>query len=506
MRMSKKVAAILAGVTVGAMGHTLAASADSFTDVPKDHWSYEALDYLAREGIIEGMGDSTFQGGRAMSRYEMASIVAKAMQKGSNNFGDKAVLDKLSAEYAGELDTLKKRVDAHDKDIKELKEKAERFQLHGLARVQMGNDNGLKNDGYGGDYNNRFYMDLEGSLKVNPYMTARFTVEKNARFRDREYLTTKVVKTKDGQAYTVDRAVSGEDRDNVNNDANHNGSISNIWVELALGKNHDWYTNIGRKWNGIGMQNLLLGGQVDGIATYHAIPKGHGWWFSAQYFKPSADWSQTVETVEKNKAGVYEVTDTKHYTNRAPISAVLDFWGPLGKYVDANVAYARVIQHNLDENDTNSGFYSGAKNFYGIDLKVKPVKDLAITGSFVKSDADVNKPYNNWAQKGHANRDLAVKIEYKGTDINKPGSYGLYAKWVDLGCLADLGHDDEWATREPTGINGVRGWYYGFKVVPWKNVEWETMYANLTENTNNSWAGATTHNRRILRSWLDFHF
>ncbi|WP_405746638.1 S-layer homology domain-containing protein, partial [Anaerovibrio slackiae] len=65
MKMSRKVAAILAGVTVGAMGHTLAASADSFTDVPKDHWSYEALDYLAREGIIEGMGDSTFQGGRA---------------------------------------------------------------------------------------------------------------------------------------------------------------------------------------------------------------------------------------------------------------------------------------------------------------------------------------------------------------------------------------------------------------------------------------------------------
>ena len=64
-------------------------------------------------------------------------------------------------------------------------------------------------------------------------------------------------------------------------------------------------------------------------------------------------------------------------------------------------------------------------------MKVKPVKDLAITGSFVKSDADVNKPYNNWAQKGHANRDLAVKIEYKGTDINKPGSYGLYAKWVE---------------------------------------------------------------------------
>ena len=59
MRMSKKVAAILTGLTVGAMGQAYAADADSFTDVPKDHWSYEALDYLAREGVIEGMGDDT---------------------------------------------------------------------------------------------------------------------------------------------------------------------------------------------------------------------------------------------------------------------------------------------------------------------------------------------------------------------------------------------------------------------------------------------------------------
>ena len=281
MRMSKKVAAILTGLTVGAMGQAYAADADSFTDVPKDHWSYEALDYLAREGVIEGMGNDTFQGGRAMSRYEMAAIVAKAMQKGGTSFGDKAVLDKLSAEYSGELDTLKKRVDAHDKDIKDLQAKTEKFKVWGMTRVQVGNDNGLVKDGHKGDYNNRFYLDLEGSMKVNPYMTARFTIEKNARHRDSEYQTKTKYKTfqrKDGTFITKEyqSTISGENRDDVTMDANHNGSISNIWVELALGKNHDWYTNIGRKWNGIGMQNLMLGGQVDGIATYHPIEKGHG--------------------------------------------------------------------------------------------------------------------------------------------------------------------------------------------------------------------------------------
>lgn len=506
MRLNKKALAILMGLTISASGTAFAASADSFTDVPKDHWSYEALDYLAHEGVIDGMGDSTFQGGRTMTRYEMAAIVAKAMQKGSSNLGDKAVIEKLSSEYSGELDTLKKRVDAHDQAIKDLNAKTDKFKVWGMTRAQMGDDNGLKNDGYGGDYNNRFYMDLEGSMKINDNATARFTIEKNARYRDREYLTTKKVGTRTDSAgktytYVYDAAVAGEDRDNVNNDANHNGSISNIWAELQLGAQHNWYTNIGRKWNGIGMQNLLLGGQVDGISTYHPIEHGQGWWLSAHYWKPSADWSQTVVTVDETTGAV---KDTKYYTKRAPVVAALDFWGPLGKYVDANVAYARLVSHKLDYSDTNVGYYSGAKNWYAIDLKVKPAKDVSVTGSYVKSDADMN--LCNWAGKGHADKDYAVKIEYKGTDLNKVGSYGLYAKWVNLGCLADIGHDDEWATREPTGINGVKGWYYGVKFVPWKNIEWETMYARVTENTNNNWSGAKTNDRHILRTMVDFHF
>ena len=148
MRLNKKALAILTGLTLSAgLGSTaFAASADSFTDVPKDHWAYQALDYLAQEGVIDGMGDSTFQGGRTMTRYEMASIVAKAMQKKDISFGDKAVLDKLSAEYAGELDTLNKKVDANTKAIKDLNAKTDKFKIWGMARVQVGDDNGLQSD------------------------------------------------------------------------------------------------------------------------------------------------------------------------------------------------------------------------------------------------------------------------------------------------------------------------------------------------------------------------
>lgn len=118
--MNKKIAAMMIGLTMGFSGTALAAvsdGADSFVDVPKDHWSYEALDYLAKDGVIEGYADGTFQGNRTMTRYEMASIVAKAMQKTGTSIGDQAVLEKLEKEYGGELDTLKKRVDTHDKQI-----------------------------------------------------------------------------------------------------------------------------------------------------------------------------------------------------------------------------------------------------------------------------------------------------------------------------------------------------------------------------------------------------
>ena len=81
MDLNKKALVVLAAVTLGTAGTALAASADSFSDVPKDHWSYEALDYLAKEGVIEGMGNSTFEGGRTMTRYHRRQSHAKRRQQ-----------------------------------------------------------------------------------------------------------------------------------------------------------------------------------------------------------------------------------------------------------------------------------------------------------------------------------------------------------------------------------------------------------------------------------------
>lgn len=542
MKLNKKATALLLGLTLGISGTAFAADgADSFSDVPQGHWAYDALDYLAKDGVIDGMGDGTFQGNRTMTRYEMASIVAKAMQKGNLGVGDQAVLEKLEKEYGSELATLSKQVNANTKAIKDLNAKTDKFKVWGMTRVQMGKDTGLAkyvsyegdqvskyNNGRNGDYNNRFYMDLEGQMKINDHAVARFTVEKNARYRDSE--ARRLVRIgsngKDANGYSmyVLPAASHAGNDTADYDSTHNGSVSNIWVELQLGPKHDWYTNIGRKWNGIGMQNLLLGGVVDGIATYHPIEGGHGWWFSGQYYQGASNWHEEgkIDDDDLNAALKKEKVERfdqlsgdaqakllnfsyKGTAGRQPVFGAVNFWGPIGKYVDASLAYLRVVQHQND-------YYCKAKNFWGIDLKVKPFKDFSLTGSFTKNDAKASTMGQSQVQAGW-NRDIAVRADYRHTDLNKVGSWNLWAKWQMMGSMGDPGHDDEWATREPTYTNGAKGWLVGFNLVPWKNVEWGTLYGRVRENYSipdswTTWDGypGKDYHRTILRTWLDFHF
>jgi len=54
--------------------------AGPFADVPARNWAYDAVNQLAKAGIVEGYGDQTFRGDKTITRYEMAIIVAKAME------------------------------------------------------------------------------------------------------------------------------------------------------------------------------------------------------------------------------------------------------------------------------------------------------------------------------------------------------------------------------------------------------------------------------------------
>ena len=103
------ISAITTALVVGAASTTFAA-ANPFSDVPSDHWAYDAVTQLTADGVVEGYGDGTYRGSRNITRYEIARMVAKAMAKSDVSATDKALIDRLAAEFSDELNSLGVRV------------------------------------------------------------------------------------------------------------------------------------------------------------------------------------------------------------------------------------------------------------------------------------------------------------------------------------------------------------------------------------------------------------
>lgn len=123
--MKKKMIATLAAALMLSTASVMAAPVSPFADVSPKHWSYEAVTKLAQAGIVDGYGDGTFRGDRTMTRYEMAQIVGKAMYRSDKADAEqKAMIEKLSKEYADELQSMGVKVAGLEKStagVKDLK-------------------------------------------------------------------------------------------------------------------------------------------------------------------------------------------------------------------------------------------------------------------------------------------------------------------------------------------------------------------------------------------------
>lgn len=93
---------------------------DMFPDVPENHWAYVYLDKLVQAGIIEGYPDGNFKGDRTMTRYEFATMLCRALEKG-------IVLDqRVAGEFAVELNRIRvDRISGEDNEA----DKVERVRV-----------------------------------------------------------------------------------------------------------------------------------------------------------------------------------------------------------------------------------------------------------------------------------------------------------------------------------------------------------------------------------------
>ena len=460
MRFYKKRTALLALAFAALSATAFAADgADSFSDVPKDHWSYEALDYLAKNGVIEGYTDGTFQGNRTMSRYEMAAITARAMQASNLDIGARSVLEKLEKEYGSELATLRAQVEQNTEDIRKNREAIERFKVHGFVRTQYDYDKNTDADTLDRSAN-RFYMDLRLDMKVNDIWTVKAQSETNRHYNNGH--------------------LRGENAMNENAQqtwSGHDGNFQRIWVEAQ--QDGRWL-NLGRAWRGLGFQNVLFGNESDGFQF--GIP------IKGTNLTASGFWM--ASTGAGNKESLYGV----------------GLWGAVGHNFDINVAYARSslgknesytsglidhyeadpVTHRVfpvyrDNDRTNMRSYG-----YVISAATNVAKNVRVIGDYVQTDAD------------EQNKSVALRLNYKGTKLDDVGSFGVYARYVRYGANGWLAGDDEWGST----WNGTKGWIVGFKYVPWKNVEWETLFSRQKRDYGTS----AEYNRSLLRTQLDYHF
>lgn len=109
----------------------------TLADVKADHWSYQAVKQLTEAGLVEGFDDGMFHGNRNLSRYEMAVIISRAMDKQNEaDAQQKIIIQALQDEYNKEL----KNIGAQ---LEDLKKKVDRLQFHGYFGARYDNVHGM---------------------------------------------------------------------------------------------------------------------------------------------------------------------------------------------------------------------------------------------------------------------------------------------------------------------------------------------------------------------------
>ena len=102
----------------------------NFPDVPENHWAYTYVKILADRGYLKGYPDGEFKGDRAMTRYEYAAIIYRALQNGAPSDGNMIrSMDEFGPEIskAQELDRFRvDRISGKDDD----RHKVERVRIN----------------------------------------------------------------------------------------------------------------------------------------------------------------------------------------------------------------------------------------------------------------------------------------------------------------------------------------------------------------------------------------
>lgn len=418
--MSKKtlVSAITAALVVGAASTTFAA-ANPFSDVPADSWAYDAVSTLAADGVIDGYPDGTYKGQNTMTRYEMAQIVARAMAKTDLEKADKALVDKLAAEFAEELDNLGVRV----------------------ADLEKKSDN-VK---WGGELRYRYYDANHDAGEDTTYNRVMFRLMPKAYIGNSGWTATARIN------YSLDM---GSDSNALFDPSDNDANVDLAYVQGPLfgadvraGKIDSFTAN-----------GLVFDDKVAGMDVK----------FGSDEFKTTLT------------AGRYNSDPEQAYTESGRTSSdyTADFYGVQFDYTPneklaLNVGYNALTGIYDELTDTVDGSFLAKGHKYGDD---NDAQIWYVGGKYAFNNSlALNGEYAQNTSAEEADDAWIATLNYKGANIADAGSWGMYAGYADLGENAVPA-----PTYDEIGA-GQKGFIAGVTYVPAENILATVKYFTGTD-------------------------
>ncbi len=440
------VSALTTALVIGATSTTFAA-ANPFEDVPADHWAYDAIAQLAADGVIEGYGDGTYRGDQEITRYEMAQMVARAMAKNASGV-NKAMIDKLAAEFADELNSLGVRV-------ANLEKKVDNVKWLGTVRYRYITDrHDLTN--LGGD-----------SVKANAqYLTLRFEPEMQ-----------------------INKNWSGHARIDYNSDMNSAANTTGNAADIETG--------------GIRVERMWVQGDYNNFQILLGRLPYVSFIDNGMFFDQNISGGQI--TVGSKIKGTVTV-GRYNYDPDTPVAQYTadNGFGPTGSYAGIEIYNDRedkitwgIGYHYLRHKQMYNAMYGDtskdAANVWDIGLGWQIDNNFNLNGAYAWNTSTDESVVGD-----DTKRAWTVELDYKGADPEDAGSWGAFVAYRKLGGQAVL------APTYDAIAAGQKGVEMGFDIVPMKN--FQATFKYFTGKDMNGGNGISDNNANLFFTELNFFF
>jgi len=419
-----------------------ASAAEPFTDVPKDHWAYDAIDKLIQSGYMDGFADDTFRGRKVVTRYEMAMTLAKVLTKvedvetagGVISPKDAESIKNLAGEFREELKSLGIKVNAMDQRVTELEKfqkNSEKLRITGYYKVSdvfVWDKYTTKNDGDNGNddydaydiYNPYYsYNDVNGLGQLKNQVNLKFTgrpfegVESYLELKAWVNSSSQNVKTYTSQSKTTIRPYLEKYMTDYKTDRD-------IMAEKAHLTIKSQYATV-RAFNNEDLTKLddpaiLLNKGGRNATTTSRI-----------YYKPS-DVFSGIETKGTVKDVTYTTSVLKEYSNG-------DIYTGRAVYMMPK----RILKTDTAEIIFGTTFVERANDYYkrgnfsqanGVDLGIKftDIGTLKITSEYLESRNGENPLYGNGKEDIRRDHGTKVDAEYQLENMTLVLNHYKYGK------------------------------------------------------------------------------